>query len=408
MTSTTIRSALVIGGGIGGPVAAIALHKAGIEATVYEAYQGTADSVRGGLGLAPNGLSALDTIGVGDLVRDVGTPTTEIVLQSWNGKKLGEFGSPAGMESSRFVWRADLYRTLYDEAARRGIRIVHGKRLVAAEETADGVTAHFEDGTQAQADVLIGADGIRSTVRTLIDPNAPRPHYGGLFSFGAPVRNSGLPSTRGKMHMTFGKRAFLGYQLHEDSTGVWYVNLPHPEPMTAAEAGKVSPEKWLSVLSEAFTDDRVPAKDLLRRTDPADLMIGGPMENMPTVPAWSRGRMVLIGDAAHAASSSSGQGASLAIESAVQLARSLRDLPYAEAFRAYENLRRPRVERIIKNANRTNSNKAAGPVGRVLRDILLPVIMKMNKPEKMAWQAGYRIDWDAPVAAVPHADAAAA
>ncbi|MFI9100261.1 FAD-dependent oxidoreductase [Streptomyces fildesensis] len=402
--SSTTRSALVIGGGIGGPVAAMALHRAGIEATVYEAYASTADGVGGGLGLAPNGLAALDVIGVGDLVREIGTPTTDIVLQSWNGKRLGEFGSPPGVESARFVWRADLYRTLYDEAARRGVRTVHGKRLVAARETAGGVTAHFADGTTAEADVLIGADGIRSTVRALIDPDAPRPHYGGLFSFGAPVKDTGLPSTGGKMYMTFGKRAFLGYQVQDDSSGVWFVNLPHPGPMTVAEAARTSAEDWLRVLAAAFTGDRVPAADLLLRTDPGDLLIAGPMENMPRVPAWSRGRMVLIGDAAHAASSSSGQGASLAVESAVQLARCLRDLPHEEAFTAYQDLRRPRVERIIKEAERTNSNKAAGPVGRVLRDLLLPLVMKLNKPEKSAWQTGYRIDWDASVSATPHPD----
>src|SRR5262249_16164571 len=128
------------------------------------------------------------------------------------------------------------------------------------------------------------------------------------------------------------------------------------------------------------------------------LLVVGPMEDIPTVPTWSNGRMVLIGDAAHATSPSSGQGASLAIESAVQLARCLRDLPYGQAFAAYEQLPRARVEKIIAMAARTNSDKAAGPVARVLRDLLLPVAMKLlAKPEKMAWQYDHRIDWDAPV-----------
>jgi 2-polyprenyl-6-methoxyphenol hydroxylase-like FAD-dependent oxidoreductase len=109
--------------------------------------------------------------------------------------------------------------------------------------------------------------------------------------------------------------------------------------------------------------------------------------------------MVLIGDAAHATSPSSGQGASLAIESAVQLARCLRDLSHEDAFAAYVALRRARVERIIRMAARTNSDKAAGPIARVLRDRLLPIAMKLlAKPEKWAWQFDYRIDWDTPVA----------
>ena len=183
-----IRSALVIGGGIAGPVAAMALQKAGIDAVVYEAYPSRAGDVGGGLTLAPNGLDALDVIGMGDLVRPAGTPTTGIVMQDWKGKRLGEFGNPPGVPPMQFFYRRDLYRLLYEEAGRRGIRIEHGKRLVSATETADGVTARFEDGTEATGDILIGADGIRSAVRRIIDANAPDPTYTGLIKLRRPGR----------------------------------------------------------------------------------------------------------------------------------------------------------------------------------------------------------------------------
>ncbi len=400
MTHTS--TALVIGGGVAGPIAAMALRQAGIEATVYEAYDSTADGIGGGLSIAPNGQNALDAIGAGDVVRDIGLPVRGIVLHSWTGKVLGDLNNPPGLPSSRFVWRSDLHRALYEEAARRGIRTVHAKRLTGAEDTGTGVVAHFADGTQASGDILVGADGIRSTVRTLVDPALPRPHYAGLLGFAAPLEDTGLASTDGKMHISYGKRASFGYLVYDDSSGGWFVNLPRREPLTVAEARGVGNEEWLRELSAAFTDDRSPALDLLRRTDPADLLITGPLETMPTVPSWSRGRMVLVGDAVHAASPSSGQGASLAIESAVQLARCLRDLPHQEAFAAYEELRRARAERIIAAAARTNSNKAS-PFARTVRDLLMPVAMKVAvklvKPEKMAWQFYHRIDWDTPVAA---------
>jgi 2-polyprenyl-6-methoxyphenol hydroxylase-like FAD-dependent oxidoreductase len=395
---THTRTALVVGGGVAGPAAAMALHRAGIEAAVYEAYDGPADGVGGALSIAPNGLGALGVIGADDAVRRVGTPMTAIVLQSWTGRRLAEFASPPDLPAMQLVWRPDLYRALYDEAARRGIRIEHGKRLVGAEDTGDGVTARFADGTLAGADILIGADGIRSAVRPLIDPAAPQPRYAGLLGFAGRVKDTGLASTGGKMHMIFGRRAFFGYGVYDDSSGEWFVNLPRRAPMTLAEARAVGAGEWMRVLREAFAGDRTPAPDLLRRTDPADLLVIGALEDIPTVPAWSRGRMVLVGDAAHAASPSSGQGASLAVESAVELARCLRDLPHQEAFAAYERLRRARVERIIKMAARTNADKAAGPVARVFRDLLMPLIMKMGKPEKWAWQFDYTIDWDAPVA----------
>lgn len=396
--SSRTRTALIIGGGIAGPIAAIALQKAGIDATVHEAYHHTADGAGGGMSIAPNGLDALDAIGVGDPVRPLGRPMTGIVMQDWAGRRLGEFGNPPGVPPMQFIWRSDLYRALYDEAARRGIRIEHGNRLVDAEEHADGVTAHFADGRQATADVLIGADGIRSTVRTLIDPAAPGPEYAGLISFGARVDGAGLPSTGRKMPMSFGKHAFFGYQVFDDDTAVWFANVPHREPTTAAEVNRTAATEWLPRLAEAFAEDRTPAHRLITRTDPTDLLIVGPMENMPNVPAWSRGRMVLVGDSAHAPSSSSGQGASLAIESAIQLARCLRDLPYDEAFTAYERLRRPRTQKIIAETTRKNSAKAAGPVGRVVNAMLLRAFAKLVRPEKMAWMFDHHIDWDAQVA----------
>ncbi|KQV11403.1 NAD(P)/FAD-dependent oxidoreductase [Kitasatospora sp. Root107] len=392
------RTALVIGGGIAGPIAAMALRQAGIEAAVHEAYDSTADGAGGGMTIAPNGQDALDAIGAGDLVRAIGTPVTAFGLRSWTGKDLARFAPPSRLPSLQFVWRADLYRAIYDEAQRRSVPIHHGKRLTGTADTGSGVTAHFADGSQASADILIGADGIRSTVRSLIDPAAPQPNYAGLVCFGARMDRSGMPSTDGVMYMCFGRRAFFGYQVFADSSAVWFVNLPHRDPMTVAEAQAIGAEEWLRTLRTAFADDRTPALAMISRTDAGELLITGPMENMPGVASWTRGRMTLIGDAAHAASSSSGQGASIAAESAVELARCLRDLPYDQAFAAYEQLRRPRVERIIKLGARTNSNKTAGPVGRVLRDLVMPAAMKLVNPEKTAWQFDHHIDWDAKAA----------
>ncbi|GAA1241928.1 FAD-dependent monooxygenase [Kitasatospora nipponensis] len=396
--NSRVRTALVIGGGIAGPVTAMALQQAGIEATVHEAHPaGAQDRTGGGLSLAPNGLDALDLIGLGSLVRPLGRPMTGIVLQDWAGRRLAEFGNPPGVPPMQFLWRAELYRALSQEAARRGIRTAYDRRLVGAVQGPDGVTAHFADGSSAEADVLIGADGIRSTVRTLIDPNAPDPRYAGLISFGARVHDPAVASTAGKMPMSFGKRAFFGYQVFEGHDAVWFANVPRREPTTLAEVRRTAPADWLRQLADQFAQDRTPATELIRATDPDELLLVGPMELMPTVPAWSGGRLVLVGDAAHAPSSSSGQGASLAIESGIQLARALRDLPYERAFAAYQGLRRPRVEKIIAATTRKNSAKAAGPVGRQLNALALRIFSRLVRPEKMAWMFEHRIDWSAPV-----------
>jgi 2-polyprenyl-6-methoxyphenol hydroxylase-like FAD-dependent oxidoreductase len=112
--------------------------------------------------------------------------------------------------------------------------------------------------------------------------------------------------------------------------------------------------------------------------------------------------MIIIGDAAHATSPSSGQGASMAIEDAVVLATCLRDLPAADAFTTYEQLRRERVERVVAAGARASSTKVAGPVARVFRDLLMPRFLNKaagDGEDSLAWVHRYHIDWDAPVAA---------
>ncbi|MEV7415155.1 FAD-dependent monooxygenase [Streptomyces sp. NPDC089919] len=385
MTSK-IRTVLVIGGGIAGSTAAMALQKAGIEATIYETWETTAVGIGGEIRLAPNGMDALDAIGAGDTIREIARPMRGTLLHSADGTPLGEIDSPDHLPAWQAVRRDELQRRLFEEATRRGIKTVPGKRLVDAVETADGVTAYFADGTEASADLLLGADGIRSTVRGLIDPDAPQPEYAGLLGFAAPVQGDGFEPTGGKLYMYYGKVAAFGYMVAPDTKAQWFINLPHPELVTVAEAMETGNAYWLEKLTAAVADDASPALEMLRRTDAADLLITGPLETMPALNCWSRGRMVLSGDAVHATSPSAGQGASLAMESGVQLARCLRDLPYQEAFVAYEGLRRGRVERIIEEARGTNRSKA-NPAERKLSDL---------KPADTDWQFTHHIDWDAP------------
>ncbi|MFD5825797.1 FAD-dependent oxidoreductase [Lentzea sp. NPDC060358] len=376
--------ALVIGGGIAGPVTALALRKAGIESVVFEAYDAAADGVGGILNVAPNGLAALGIVG---LDPGFGEPVRRMVIADGAGHALGAVeGDP-----SRVVWRTDLYRRLRDLVTAQGIKVEHGKRLVDVRTRADGVTALFSDGSSESGDVLVGADGIRSTVRTIIDADAPGPEYVGLLGFGSFAAGSGVRADPETMYFVFGS-SFLGYWGQPDGTVAWFSNLAVPEPMTTAEINAVPNATWLARLREAYGDD-MPAKQLLPHS--GEVIGAGPLEIMPSVPRWHRDRMVLVGDSAHAPSASSGQGASLAAESAVQLARCLRDIrDIPTAFATYERLRRPRVEGIAARAARTNSNKRGiGPITR----LLMPLVMKTVGRRAFTRDQNYRIDWDAQV-----------
>ncbi|MCW3815383.1 FAD-dependent monooxygenase [Micromonospora sp. DR5-3] len=383
---SAVRTALVIGGGIGGTVTAMALARAGIEATVHEAYPGDADGVGAMLSLAPNGLAALRIVEAEEAVQAAGHPVPGVVLADGAGNQLSEFHGFPGLPATHAMARADLYRALTDHALARGVKIDYGKRLVAAEERPDAVTAVFADGSTASADVLIGADGIRSTVRTLIDPAAPGPEYAGVLGFGGLAAEDTVPAAPGTMYFAFGS-SFIGYWRLPDGQLCWFASLPRTEPLSRAEVHRIPAEQWLAELRERYAD-HVPGAQLLAHTTPDTLMATGPVERMPSVPHWHRGRLVLVGDAVHAPSSSSGQGASLAIESAIELARCLRDLPDHAAFDAYERLRRGRVELIGGNAAATNRAKA----GQAASPPTLPSPEQMFGPVHR-----HLIDWDATV-----------
>ena len=391
------RTALVIGGGIAGPVTALALRRAGIQATVYEKYETSADGLGGILAIAPNGLDALGIAGVD--AEALGQPIQRMIIGDGRGKRFAEFPGLPRLPATRVIWRSDLYRALQERLTEAGVRVEHGKRLVGVDETASGITARFADGTSARGDVLVGADGIRSRVRSLIDPEALGPRYVGFLGFGGMAAVDGDPRDADAMHFVFGKRAFLGHWSLPQGGTLWFSNLPWPEPLTMAQAREVPAADWLRELRGVHADD-VPGRALVENTPADQFFAFGAGEILPAVPTWYRGRMVLVGDSAHAPSSSSGQGASLALESAIQLARCLRDIadPSA-AFAAYERLRRPRVEKIVAYGAKQNDSKVAGPVAKAIMRLLMPLAMKtFLKPEKtFGWMHGYRIDWEEPV-----------
>lgn len=393
-----VKTAAVIGGGIAGPVAALALHRAGIEATIYEAHRTSAEGIGGTIALAPNGVAALTHVNAAAPVVERSLASPQLVMAIGSRKRVPLPGLP-DVEPLRVVHRSDLYRALYDQVAAEQIPIERGKRLVEVREQRASVVAGFADGSEAEAEVLIGADGVHSAVRRMIDPAAPGPRYTGMLGFEGTSRHQ-VPVEAGTTTFAFGKRAYYLYWPAAGGGTVWGANLPNARPLSLREAREISKEDWLRTLGEVYDADD-PGGELVRQTDPGSLQAAGALYIMPPVPRWHRGRLVLVGDAVHAPSNSSGQGASLAIESAVQLARCLRDIEEpAAAFTAYERLRRARVEGVAKRAARTNRMKAPGPIAQAMMAMLMPLFVKAatNFEKTFGAEQRYRIDWDAPAA----------
>ena len=394
--------ALIIGAGVAGPVTAMALQKAGIDARIIEAHRLDGGDVGSYLSVAPNGLDALAAIDALTVAKQEGFAHRRNVLRGGSGTVLGDIGVGrplADGTTSLTMKRTRLARRLVDEAIRRGIRVDGGRRLTGATRDGDSVVATFDDGSTETVDLLIGADGIHSVVRRLIDANAPDGRYVGLTNFGGitPAGRVQLPDLEPETwQFVFGRRAFFGAQQAPNGDVVWFVNAPRG-PISREERATTSDDAWQRWLVTLFEDDRWPAADLIRagRLE----LAGDNTYDLGHVPTWHRDRMVIIGDAAHAPAPSSGQGASLAMEDAVTLAMALRDAPSIDqALVDYEQARRERVERVVAYGARSSSAKTPGAVGRFARDTFLRLAFRFMITERgLDWMYGHRIDWETPI-----------
>ncbi|HEX5692554.1 MAG TPA: NAD(P)/FAD-dependent oxidoreductase [Roseiflexaceae bacterium] len=400
--TTQPKRALIVGSGVAGPVAAMFLKRAGIEAAIYEAHPEPDDYAGLFLNLASNGRGILATLGLDGDVAAAGFACPRMVMWSGNGKRLGEMRNGAaesqGAESV-IIKRGDLQRILREAAVREGIPIAWDKQLVSI-TTGEGaaVRAHFADGSSAEGDVLVGCDGLNSRVRRIVDPQAPAPSYTGLVSCGGFARSTTLPSTPGTQHFVFGERAFFGYLVKPNGEIYWFNNLAYPGTPRRSELEAIPQAEWREQLLALHRNDQPFIGEIIRATEGA---IGRyPIYDIPTLPRWHAGPVVLIGDAAHATSPSAGQGASLALEDAIVLAQCMRDIPRVEdAFAAYEQLRRARAEKVVRASRRTGNNKAASnQFSRWLRDLMLPFFLKrLSASRSLDWLYSYRVAWETPV-----------
>lgn len=407
------KHAIIVGGGVAGPTLALFLKKIGITSTVYESYSSRKDlaesahgsstgDVRhgGGFQIAPNGMNVLKVIGLSDTLISVSAISEYIQFVSMNGKLMGKFrnGRPEvnGVQAVNTTRHAML-TVLIDALEKEGLKIEFGKRLSNVTFPAEGqVEAHFEDGTSARGDFIVGADGMRSRTRSIVFPDAPPPLFAGHVGYGGvvPMANTDCAVPATTLTFVLGRTGQFGYVQLSDSIYHWFMHVPQENEPTKEELRSRSTEEMKEFFLKRCAGWHEPVPSLIRKTEkitPVSIF------TLPELPTWHRdGTVVLVGDAAHGMSPSAGLGASMALEDSMALAKLLRDTSSTkEAFQRFEAERRPRTTKIATLAHQRDIRERAtlSSFQAWMRDRMMSVVIPLFGERETRWRYEHRIDW---------------
>ncbi|MGW5644540.1 FAD-dependent monooxygenase [Saccharopolyspora sp. NPDC003752] len=350
-----MRSATVIGAGIGGLAAAVGLHRIGWRVAVVE-QAAEIGAIGAGITLWPNALRALEALGFGERVRELGKPQESAGMRSSDGRWLSRLdGAEIERELGRpmlGVHRAQLHRMLLDELPAECLH------------TGVHVTAVGRDGAVPgldlpPADLVIGADGISSQVRARYWPDAPRPRYTGFAAWRAICERRDLT----EIGVSWGRGREFGIVPLVDGRMYWYVAMPAPE-------GARNPDER-AYLREQFASWHPPIPELIDGT-PAEAVLRNDIRHLGgRLKSYASGNVALLGDAAHAMTPHLGQGGCQALEDAVVLvAACARFDDLAEALTHYDAERRPRTQQVARASYWAGrfGPFLASPVAVALRD----------------------------------------
>lgn len=390
---------LIMGGGIAGMALALFLKKANIQAEVFEA-RGLLEGIGGGLNLAPNGLNVLANINLHKAVINAGTIVKYAHFLNGKGQTLARFRYSIP-EKYNYpgvnIARATLSYILLKEIRAQGIKITFNKKLTDIVKLSNGIRACFEDRTTADGTLLVGADGVSSAVRKYILPDGPTPKFTGIVASGGFVPTAKLwnqtPEWMNNLNFVYGKNGFFGFGGADKGSIMWWTNLRVNTPYSKDELIHFDESKEKQMLLERYRNYTSPVPNIIQNCEnPIRINIF----DIQSLPRWYEGRIMLIGDAAHAVSPNSGQGASMALEDAMLLAKLIRDdANYETAFSKFESMRKPRVERIVEEGRRRGDDKeVVDPIKSLLREIMIRIFVNLFGVKGNQWLFEYKIDWD--------------
>ena len=337
------RSILIIGGGIGGLTAAIALRARGFAVTVIE--RDPEWSVYGvGIIQQSNVIRAMAQLGLIDEYVSTGVGFDAVEVYAPNGLRVARVPTPRlveGYPANMGIGRRALHTLLGDRTIGAGARVLLGVTATELADDGDGVDVTLSNGTRERFDLVIGADGVYSQVREQIFPDAPRPEFTGqaVWRYNLP-----RPTDLDALHAYNGP---TGVGLVPISNDLMYMYVTTPEPdnpryprdgLAATMRAKMATcAPRIRKLSEQVTDD--------------DGVVYRPLEALLIDGPWHRGRIVLLGDAVHATTPHLGQGAGMAIEDSLVLAEELdRHHDVEAALTAYRDRRFDRCAYIVRSS----------------------------------------------------------
>lgn len=336
----SVQKVLIIGGGIGGMSLGIALRRAGIEAEIVE-LQSEYNVYGVGIIQSSAALRALDAIGVADETMRRGSPYGLVKMCAPHGVQFAETGPPpiGRFPSHNGISRRILHDVLYEEAVKLGVVFRMGLTIDTLENGENQVHVVFADGSEGDYELVVGADGVNSKVRTMV-LGEMKPHYVGSSVWRYPFkRPEGLETA----YMYFGRKAKIGLVPMTDDTIYMFV-------VTAEGDNPRIPDEELAPRLRAYLDDfPAPFVQTVKTelTDPSKIVYR-PLETLFLNEKWYHNRVVLIGDAAHATIPQLGSGAMLAIEDAVVLAELLQSgESISEVLEKYQNRRYERCKLVV-------------------------------------------------------------
>jgi 2-polyprenyl-6-methoxyphenol hydroxylase-like FAD-dependent oxidoreductase len=325
----------IIGGGIGGVAAAVALHRAGIQATVYERANELRE-VGAGMMLWPNATRVLKELGLLDRIAALSGPNQRFVVRSSAGAVLMDIGLGHFEVPALCARRSDLLDALFSALPAERVRLGHDFGYLERQKSSVGI--HFSNGVSVEHDFLIGADGIRSRVRSQ-SLGVHEPIYRGYTIWRGLARLTGAVS-KGSNSETWGRGKRFGILNTGADRFTWYATAnTDPDHVD-------SPEGRQRELLRMFAGWHEPVESLIAGTEEGAILKNGAYD-LPPLKRWGHGRVMLLGDAAHPCTPNLGLGGCMALEDAMILAKSFcREATPELALRRYESLRRRRTRHV--------------------------------------------------------------